>query len=591
MKKILSVTLCSSFLFGALALAVAAKPAAPAYKESTADVMNEVAGMKKQAVRRVVGDSTTAVSKTYTQYGVYEGKYVIRFATAVKGDLESVSYFRSIAGGAEEEKAVSEVYKGIAAEDKVYYYDGSNLTEDASFAGQYYWACYTIAFSDESKWDTKVSAYLSVKAKDVEEPVVTDVRETTVNTEVELALPKFDEANVGKEYGGDQINLKITSKFDAVLEFDGVTINAKVASADETNKKFYLKNAETGEEYDLEFSNSLIFVSNLKYLKNGTLKEASMSSYDAALKIYMTSFALSIDTNKFPMNSEGKYEAYVSDTIYLTPKPDSDANVFDFSYSSNNKEMVNISTYTTQQGVTAGQIDLKQTGEVTIRVEDAHNPNLYKEVIFIAKERVYPTDDNWSIVIPSDAKVGDRDGVPTITIVEEGSVQLGADLKDITHNKEVTYTNSDTKREYVSVSKFGVVSGKKAGEATITLNLEKEDGTTSSKSVIIIVEQAAAGDVPASIVGTWSGSDTNGGDFTFVVNSNKNTPSIFSYDGGNVEFYYDCRDNNGDDVFKNEETGDTLIIYNNDSTLHLSGETELCYLFMDCWLYGVEISK
>ena len=187
MKKILSVTLCSSFLFGALALAVAAKPAAPAYKESTADVMNEVAGMKKQAVRRVVGDSTTAVSKTYTQYGVYEGKYVVRFATAVKGDLESVSYFRSIAGGEVVEKAVSEVYKGIAAEDKVYYYDGNDLTEDASVAGQYYWACYTIAFSDESKWDTKVSAYLSVKAKDVEAPVVTVAKETSVNQELESA--------------------------------------------------------------------------------------------------------------------------------------------------------------------------------------------------------------------------------------------------------------------------------------------------------------------------------------------------------------------------------------------------------------------
>ena len=213
MKKILSVTLCSSFLFGALALAVAAKPAAPAYKESTADVMNEVAGMKKQAVRRVVGDSTTAVSKTYAQYGVYEGKYVIRFATAVKGDLESVSYFRSIAGGEVVEKPVSEVYKGIAAEDKVYYYDGNDITEDASFAGQYYWACYTIAFSDESKWDTKVSAYLSVKAKDVVEPVTTVVKETSVNQELNPVVEApYD---VAVEYGenfGAGMNLRITWK-------------------------------------------------------------------------------------------------------------------------------------------------------------------------------------------------------------------------------------------------------------------------------------------------------------------------------------------------------------------------------------------
>ena len=121
----------------------------------------------------------------------------MRFATAVKGDIDSLSYTRAAIAGKEAATfQVTTVYRGIEAGEAVYYYDGTDLTTDASHAGNYYWACYTIAFETKEHFATNIEvtfnandAVVSEKASaltdvcdDCEVVGHTWVREGTVNS-------------------------------------------------------------------------------------------------------------------------------------------------------------------------------------------------------------------------------------------------------------------------------------------------------------------------------------------------------------------------------------------------------------------------
>ena len=112
----------------------------------------------------VIGsDNTFAHSQTYVQYGKTDaGQYAMRFATAVKGDIDSLSYTRAAIAGKEAATfQVTTVYRGIEAGEAVYYYDGTDLTTDASHAGNYYWACYTIAFETKEHFATNIEVTFS----------------------------------------------------------------------------------------------------------------------------------------------------------------------------------------------------------------------------------------------------------------------------------------------------------------------------------------------------------------------------------------------------------------------------------------------
>ena len=105
-----------------------------------------------QSVKKLIGsDEKVAYSKIYTQYAELENNYVLRFAVAVKGDINSITYTRAkIEKHDERVQHVKTVYRGITANNVTYYYDGAKLTPDESKAGEYYWACYTISYGKSS---------------------------------------------------------------------------------------------------------------------------------------------------------------------------------------------------------------------------------------------------------------------------------------------------------------------------------------------------------------------------------------------------------------------------------------------------------
>lgn len=121
-----------------------------------------------QSVKKLIGsDEKVAYSKIYTQYAELENNYVLRFAVAVKGDINSLTFTRaSLEGHAEKVKEVPTVYRGIIANDTTYFYDGLDLTTDESKAGEYYWACYTISYGKSSTLkDTPIDLSLSINGE------------------------------------------------------------------------------------------------------------------------------------------------------------------------------------------------------------------------------------------------------------------------------------------------------------------------------------------------------------------------------------------------------------------------------------------
>ena len=121
-----------------------------------------------QSVKKLIGsDEKVAYSKIYTQYAELENNYVLRFAVAVKGDINSLTFTRaSLEGHTEKVKEVPTVYRGIIANDITYFYDGLDLTTDESKAVIYYWACYTISYGKSSTLkDTPIDLSLSINGE------------------------------------------------------------------------------------------------------------------------------------------------------------------------------------------------------------------------------------------------------------------------------------------------------------------------------------------------------------------------------------------------------------------------------------------
>ena len=157
MKKTTKLLLLSSALVGAV---ITTKAAASTKSidindkliETADDITNSNAIPFKKGIK-IGSDDKLSMSKTFVQIGTQtiDGKEydVMRFATAIKGKIDSISYQRGYVVGKDDiaPKEVLMLYKGIIADGKTYYYNGTSQTTTESYAGEYYWACYTIRYT------------------------------------------------------------------------------------------------------------------------------------------------------------------------------------------------------------------------------------------------------------------------------------------------------------------------------------------------------------------------------------------------------------------------------------------------------------
>ena len=167
--------------------------------EAALDAFSENIGVKTKAIR---SGETYAYSRTFVQPGSDEnGNRYLRFATAVKGDIETLTYTRKVDGKEDAVKDVTLVYRSIQGSgNKTYYYDETTekpIETDPN--NGYYWACYTIRFSSES---TYVASDIEVALTINEQTLGFSRASYRVLTETDFSTVSFerDETWIGTYY-------------------------------------------------------------------------------------------------------------------------------------------------------------------------------------------------------------------------------------------------------------------------------------------------------------------------------------------------------------------------------------------------------
>ena len=132
---------------------------------STIDFVNEKNGVKKANVITQVNNNKFSASKIYAQTAVdEEGFEYLRFATALRGKFDNVTYTRHIEGLEDKTDPVTTIYKGISANGVTTYSNGKDFVNyDVTSTKEYYWACYTIKFNKDSIYkNTDITITLNV---------------------------------------------------------------------------------------------------------------------------------------------------------------------------------------------------------------------------------------------------------------------------------------------------------------------------------------------------------------------------------------------------------------------------------------------
>ena len=179
--------------------------------ETTTDLFTNKTNINiRKLDENTTNNNEISYSRMYTQYAKKDNKYYLRFATAIKGDVNSIKFVREIDGLPNNDKECTTLYKGISANNKTLYYDGTNAIEEASdLTNDYYWACYTIQFNDDTYLNKDIT--LSMYINNQETSIAS--KTTTLNSHIITSI------KVTKE-------LKITSaRVNQLIDFNGLEIS------------------------------------------------------------------------------------------------------------------------------------------------------------------------------------------------------------------------------------------------------------------------------------------------------------------------------------------------------------------------------
>ena len=136
--------------------------------EGAYDDFNDTPTLNVRNQGFIGSDETVAYSDMYAQYGIdSDNNYWVRFATAIKGNVESLSYTREAVQELGETEAVTKevttVYKGVSSNGVASYYNAeTGLSTDEADAGNYYWACYSIKIENSAFYSTPISMSFKV---------------------------------------------------------------------------------------------------------------------------------------------------------------------------------------------------------------------------------------------------------------------------------------------------------------------------------------------------------------------------------------------------------------------------------------------
>ena len=243
MKKLLNVLLCLSSLLMINSFVINKKTD---FNETPTLINAKGIDIKK--VQFGDNEEVKTSDKIYTQWARLDdnsNSTSLRFAIAVKGNIETIKFTRSEVIGLETTKEVKvvnvdTVYKSITANNKNYYYTSEGLSEEDN--DSYYWACYTINYSENSSLKQN-NIELSVQINDLD----------PITTKASLVGTQYLDEHLDHTHSFK--NKRTTpGVFYTLCEtcetIEGVVKNyVKVNSVDNVEKKLYLK---PGEEHQLK---------------------------------------------------------------------------------------------------------------------------------------------------------------------------------------------------------------------------------------------------------------------------------------------------------------------------------------------------
>lgn len=297
-----------------------------------------------------LGDSDSyKYSKVYTQLG-YDGlNYFLRFAMAVSGNINSISYSLDINNENYElgNKNVSTLYRSISANGKNYYYSENlnSITEDKSEASSdYLWSCYTIKFKDEHHTYSSLSLIPSINGEILDNKVTS--LQDEINGSYTYTFGNLDLDNVGLESDNYSYNqtMNIAGSLDnsntnyesvyahnfVLSDSDGY-LNANPFSERNKATEFNAKNAG-GQNLPKAVAKS-IGSNYLHYLYNGAGATSTFTSEDTfagklvirAATGYLTNNSNGFTTGDMQFNKVfdvlvNGYKVEVSDDIILPGK-------------------------------------------------------------------------------------------------------------------------------------------------------------------------------------------------------------------------------------------------------------------------------
>ena len=144
--------------------------------------------VKRYALSEMRTLSEVETSKIYVQTATKDNEHYLRFATAIKGDVTSIKFTRELIGIEETEtvkaistKEIDTLYKGISSGEETSYFSGSQelIDQQITSTKDYYWACYTIKFSENSSYlSTPIRMTLSINDEEIK------TRTTSFNDEL-----------------------------------------------------------------------------------------------------------------------------------------------------------------------------------------------------------------------------------------------------------------------------------------------------------------------------------------------------------------------------------------------------------------------
>ena len=254
-------------------------------------------------------------SKIFTQYGKDADNEYLRFAIAIKGDVSSVKYTRVLNPLDTDVKQIKSfevecLYNGIKNGDETSYYsDNGELVSEKT---DYYWACYTIKFNNDSLYKKEnISVFVSINgeeksanAKSLEiakeergKTLIVDSKYKWNGTDYSTSLTgegtetnpylinsPSDMAFFAKDVkeGNDYLNKFVKLNCDLNMSnpnFTGIGDGDLVTNKDKTTEYVLneFKGTFDGDNHNVEVRIYKMYVSGLFNASSGTIKNVSTS--------------------------------------------------------------------------------------------------------------------------------------------------------------------------------------------------------------------------------------------------------------------------------------------------------------------------